>query len=58
MDRGRVVSTVSSRIGVCVWQHCRASNGSGMVKSIGPVGLSEEPTHGVSSQDLVAAMRS
>ena len=41
-----------------VWQLCRAPNGSGVVKSIGRVELSEEPAHGVGSQDLVAAMRS
>jgi hypothetical protein len=29
-----------------------------MVKGIGRVDLSEEPRHGVSSQDLVAATRS
>jgi len=37
---------------------CQASNGSGIVKSIRSVSLSEEATHGVSSQDLVASMRS
>ena len=39
-----------------VWQHVEWSNGNGMVKGIGRVDLGEEPPHGVSSQDLVAAM--